>query len=157
MSYPGPSLSANEILLQLKHLITRPRTTRRSEDDEEERQHLVAWEHNPPQSLHHLPPLPPLEAWSSSASGLDDLTLLHCYSLIAQEILSSLPFPTRLLGPDDLRLVDGLPVAAGRFADILEATHEGRRVVLKVYRCYRSFDVNRVLAVRRGSPRRVYC
>lgn len=156
MSYPEPNLSV-KILLQAKHLITRSRTTRRSEDDEEERQHLVGLEHHPPQSLHHLPPLPQLEVWSSPASGPDGITLLHRYSLIAQEILLSLPYTTYLLGADDLRLVDKLPVAAGRFTDILEATYDGRRVVVKVYRCYMSFDVNRVMTVRCGCLCRVCC
>ena len=157
MSYPGPNHPAKEILLQAKHLIIRPRTARRSEDNEEERQHLVAREHIPLQSLYYPPPLPQLEVWSLSVSGLDDATLLHRCSLIAQEILKSLPSPTHLQAADDLRLVGTLPVAAGGFADILEATHKGRRVVLKVYRCYRSFDVNRIVTVRCGSLCRVYC
>jgi len=157
MSSPGPNLSAKKIILQAKQLITRPRTARGSEDDEEERQHLVVLERDPPPSLHYLPPLPQLDVWSSSASDPDDVTLLHRYSLITREILLSLPSPIRLLRADDLRLVEKLPVAAGGFTDILEATHDGRRVVLKSYRCYRSFDVNRVVTVRCGGLCRVYC
>ena len=155
MSYPGPNLSAKEILLQAKYFITGPRTIRGSEDDEEERQHLVIRE--PPQSLHSLPPLPQLEVWSSPALDLDGIVLLYRCSLIAQEILLSLPSPTRLLSAGDLKLVEKLPVGAGRFTDILEATYDGRRVVLKVYRCYRSFDVNRVMTVRCGHLCQICC
>jgi len=154
MSYP-----AKEILLQAKHLITRPRTTRRYVGDEEERQHSVAWEHNSPRSPHSPPPLPQLElgARRSLAPGLDNVTLSHRYSLIAQGILSSLPSSIRVLGAHDLTIEDKPPVGAGGFTDILEATHDGRRVVLKVYRCYESFDVDRVATVRCGGLCRVYC
>ena len=150
MYYPGPNLSPKEIILQAKYLISRPRATRGSEDDEEERQPLVIREHPPPQPFRHLPPLPQLEFGSSPTSGLDDVALLHRYFLIVKQLLSSLPFPTRLLDAEDLRLEGGLPAAAGGFTDILEATHEGRRVVLKVHRCYSSFDVNQVATVRCG-------
>ena len=157
MSYPGPNRSAKEILLQAKHLISRPNTTRRSENDEEERQHLVPQEHPPPQCLHRLAPLPRLDVGSSPTLALDDVTLLNRYFLIAQEILSSLQFFTRSLGKDDLRLVGGPPIAAGRFADVRKATHEGRTAALKEYRCYRSFDLNQVATVRCGCLFRVHC
>jgi len=153
MSYSGPNPSAKKVIPQVRHLIHRLRTTRRSEGDEEERQHLVVLEPPSPRPLHHLLPLPRLEVGSSD---LDDITILYRYFLFAQEILSSLPSPTHLLGAEDIRLLVKRPVAAGRFTDIWEATHEGRRVVLKEYRYYRTFDVNQIATVRCGRLRRVY-
>lgn len=39
-------------------------------------------------------------------------------------------------------------MAAGGSANIYEATYDGRKVVLKSHRCYVSFDVAQVIAVR---------
>jgi prephenate dehydrogenase len=67
---------------------------------------------------------------------------------MAQDLRSSLPSTCRWLGPEIVEIVGGHPMAAGRFADIWEGKHNGRKVVLKSYRCYTSFDVAQVVAVR---------
>jgi hypothetical protein len=76
------------------------------------------------------------------------MAILQSYMLMAQELLPSLPPLCCSLGPEDVKLVGEYPVAAGGFADILEATHDGRRVSLKSYRCYKSFDVAQIIVVR---------
>ena len=140
------------------HLISRLRPVRPSQDNEEEREPLIVKEYPPLQSLHR-PVLSPsqLDVESSPTSGVDDAALSQHYMLVAQGKLSSLTSPARSLGPGDIRLAGKHPVAAGGFADILEATYQGRKVVLKAYRCYRSFDVAQVATVRCGPLRRVYC
>ena len=80
---------------------------------------------------------------------LDNLPLSQYCAQMARELLLSLPSAYHSLGPEDLKLVGKHPMAAGGSADIWEGTHEGRKVVLKSYRCYRvSFDVAQVIAVR---------
>ena len=150
MSRSRTNPPAKEILLQLKHLVSHLRWVRRSQDEEEEREHLLAEEYPAPnaQPLHCLSPPPQLEAGSSLTSGLDDATLTKQYAAMAQELLSFLPFPCRLLGPEDIKLVGKYPIAAGRFADLWEGTYNGTKTVLKSYRCYVSFDAARVIAVR---------
>jgi len=59
-----------------------------------------------------------------------------------------MPSTLRWLSPEDVELVGEHPVAAGGFANIWQAIHDGRRVVLKSYRRSMSFDVARVIAVR---------
>jgi hypothetical protein len=157
MSYSKQTLSAKEALLHPKRLVSRLRTTRISHDDGEETERLVVEECSAAQPL--LPTLPQLEIEtpSTSDSGLDEETLLHQCALIAREILSSLPHPTRLLGTDDIKFTTGHPVAAGGFTNILEATHDGRRVIVKEYRCYMSFDLAQVATVRCGRLCRANC
>ena len=70
------------------------------------------------------------------------------YAQMVQEHLSPLPSPYRWLDLEDVQLVRRHPIAAGGFADIYEATYDGRKVVLKAYRPYISFDVAQVIAVR---------
>jgi len=97
----------------------------------------------------HLPPLPSQpEVMNSPTSDLDDVTLLRRYAQMAREHLSTLPSSCPLLSPEDVELVGGRPVAAGGFSDIRKAKRDGRNVVLKAYRCYRSFDIAQVFAVR---------
>ena len=62
------------------------------------------------------------------------------------------------LGPEDVALMGGHPTAAGEFADIWGAIHDGRNVVLKSYRCSTLSSVAQVVDVRRNHDlRRVYC
>jgi len=59
-----------------------------------------------------------------------------------------MPSPYRWLDPEDIKLVGEHPIGAGGFANIWEVTHNGRKAVLKSYRCYVSSDVTQVVAVR---------
>ena len=67
---------------------------------------------------------------------------------MAQDRRSSLPYACHWLGPEDIEIVGERPMGAGGFADIWEGTHNGRKIVLKSYRCYISFDAAQVVAVR---------
>jgi len=108
-----------------------------------------------PQSPHHPPPPPQLVAGSSLA--LEDVSLSEDYTQMAQGLSSFLPSACHWLDPRDVKLVGERPMAAGGFANIWEGTHGNRDVILKSYRCYVSFDVAQVVAVRRNrSLCRVY-
>ena len=149
MSRSGTNFSAKEVLLRLQRLLSRLRTIPLSEDGGEEREYLLAGEYPTPnaQPLHHLSPPPQLEIKGFPISDLDDTTLTQQYAAMVQELLSSLPYPYRLLSPEDVKLVSEHPIAAGRFANLLVGTYKGRKVGLKEYRCYVSFDINQVVAV----------
>jgi serine/threonine protein kinase len=68
-----------------------------------------------------------------------------------------LPFDYNCLNPLDVAVISDRPIAAGGFANILEATHRGRKVILKSYRHHEASDVPQVIAVRcNGSLRQVY-
>jgi len=103
--------------------------------------------HPPPQPPHYLSRSSQLEVESSPTPDLDDAPSPKSHGQAAQGIRSSLPSTRRWLGPEDINLVGEHPIAAGGFADIYEATHNGCKVVLKSYRCYESFDIARVIAV----------
>ena len=92
-------------------------------------------------------PRPQLGATNLLAPNLDDICPLQRYVQMAQEHLSPLPSPYRWLGVGDVKLVCGRPIAAGGFADVYEATYDGRNVVLKSYRPYMLFDAAQVVAV----------
>lgn len=66
---------------------------------------------------------------------------------MAQDLRPSLPFTCHWLDPNEVNLVDERPIAAGGFANVYEATHDGRKVILKSYRPYVLFDVAQVVAV----------
>ena len=100
------------------------------------------------QPLHHSPPPPQHEARNSHAPGLDNAYLSRRYAQMARDILSSLPSTCRRLGPEKVKIVNEHPIAAGGFANVLQGILDGRKVVLKSYRCYVSFDVPQVVAVR---------
>ena len=147
MSHSGTNLFA---ILRSKRLVSGFCAIRWSQEDSEETEPLIFKEHLTPhaQSFYPMSPPPQLEVKSPSTLDPDDASLTQRYALVAQDLLSSLPFPYRFLSPEDIELIDDRPVAAGGFADIWKATHGGRRVMLKSYRCYReSFDVARVVAV----------
>ena len=78
------------------------------------------------------------------------------YARLAQERISSLPPPYRWLDPEDVKFIGEHPVAAGGFANVYEATHDGRKVMLKSYRPYMSFDIARVVAVCCNDSLRLY-
>ena len=81
---------------------------------------------------------------------LDGVSLPQHYAGMVQDLRSSLPPGCRWLGSDDINLISERPSAAGGFADIYDAMQGGRKVILKSYRCYRSFEVAEVVAVRRS-------
>ena len=88
-------------------------------------------------------------------SDIHDTALsLHC-ARIAQELPPPLLSHYPLLNPRDIKLTSQHPIAAGGFADAWEATYDGRRVVLKSYRCYVSFDVTRTVTVCCGRLQQV--
>jgi len=150
MSYSTLNLSAKEAFLQPKRLVSYLRTIHRSQDDGGEREHLVAGEDRAPQSLRHPVPLPLLqfEAKSSCSPDLDGICLSQRHAQIAQGILLSLLCCR--LGPGDVILVSGCPVGGGGFADVYDATHNGRKVVLKSYHRYVSFNIAQVATVCRN-------
>lgn len=150
MSRSGTIPFTKKVLLQSKCLASGLRTTRRSQDDGEEKERLIAEEFFAPQSLHRPSPSPQLGVTNPPTSDLDDVILLQHYAQIARELLLTPPFSCSLLSPEDVELMDGQPVAAGGFSDIRKAKNNGRDVVLKEYRCYRLFDIAQVLAVRCG-------
>ena len=135
------------ILLLSKRLVPGLHTIQRSQDDAEEREHLVGGESIVQETIHRQSPPQQLEDMGSPASYLGDVTLLQRYAQMAQDLRPSLPLAC-WLGPEDVKLTREHPIAAGRFSNIWEATHNGRKVALKDYRCYVSFDVARVAAVR---------
>jgi len=100
------------------------------------------------QSLPHPPPPPQRHARSSPTPGLDDACLSQRYAQMAWGFLLSSPPACHWLGPGEVRIIGEHPIAAGGFANVWEGTHDGRKVVLKSYRCYLSFDVTNVVAVR---------
>ena len=155
MNRSGTNILA-EVLLRLDRLVSHLRTTRQSQDVEEERECLLAEECSPPDPppVHCLSPPSQLEARSSATSDLDDTTLTQRYAAMAWEPLLPLPFPYRLLGPEEVKLLGEHPIASGRFANLWVAMYKGREVGLKEYRCYVSFDIDQVIAV---SCNRCFC
>jgi len=82
------------------------------------------------------------------------MSLSGGYAQTFQDLRSSIPSNCRWLAPEDIKPVGEHQIAAGEFANIWEATHDGRKVVLKSY-CYSmTSDVARIVAVRyiRGLP-----
>ena len=59
-----------------------------------------------------------------------------------------MPSACRWLSPEDVKLNGEYQIAAGGFADIWEATHGGRKVILKSYRYSMTSDVTQIVAVR---------
>ena len=129
-------------------LLSRFRASRRKEAS-------VPGECPVPQFLHRPPSLPQFEAMNSPPDSTN-ISLSQHYAQMAQDLRSSLPSTCRWFGPGDVNLVSERQIAAGGFADVYEATQGGRKVVLKSYRCYLSFDVTEVIAVGLFSLCRVY-
>lgn len=143
---------AKKIRLQSKSLVSGFRITQEPQEDSEERERLV--DLIEPTVRHQSLP-PQLKVMSSPTSDLDGVTLLQRYVQMAREFLSFLPSPCLLLSPEDIELMGKQPVAAGGSADILKGKHDGRKVVLKAYRCYRFCDITQVV-VRRDRLRQVH-
>ena len=101
-----------------------------------------------PHSLHHLPGSPQLQVARLSTPGLDAITLSQHCSQIAHVLQPFMPHTCRWLSPEDVKLIGDHPIAAGGFADIWEAVHDGRKVVLKSRRCYVLFDIAQAARVR---------
>ena len=101
-----------------------------------------------PQSLYPRPLPPQLETGSLPTPDSDYISLSQHYAQMAQDLRSSLPPACHWLIPEEVDVVGEHPIAAGGFADIYEGIHNGRKVVLKSFRCYLSFNVAEVVAVR---------
>ena len=148
MSRSRTNLPARISLLQPKRFVPGLRNARRPQDDSEEREHLIAEEHATSQ-LPRRPLSPPqLDARGSTPPDMDDAYLSRCYAQMAQDIIPSLPPTCLRLSPEDVIFISERPIAAGGFTNIHEATHAGRRAVLKSHRCYVSFDIAQVIEVR---------
>ncbi|KAF9645215.1 kinase-like protein [Thelephora ganbajun] len=105
------------------------------------RKFSVVEEHPSVQPLRRLLTPSRLEVGGSPTPGSNDITLSQRYARMAQDsVRSSTSLVCRWLSPGDVKLLDGKPMAAGGSADIWEATHDGRRVVVKSYRYYTTFD-----------------
>ena len=113
--------------------------------DDDEREHQVVREPPVPPSLNYRSSLQyELEAESLNFTLTDNIALPHEPSTSTdQELLPPLQSPFPLLDPYDIGLMGEHPIASGGFADIWEASHHGRKVVLKSYRCYETLDVAR--------------
>jgi len=70
------------------------------------------------------------------------------YARTAQDLRLALSPICRWLDSGEIKLIGEHPIAAGGFANIWEAVHGGRKVVLKSYRCYMTSNVTQVVAVR---------
>ena len=76
------------------------------------------------------------------------ISLSRHYSQVARLLRSFMPPTCHGLSQEDVTPIGGHPVTAGGFADIWEAMYDGRKVVLKSYRCYVMFDVLHAARVR---------
>ena len=108
----------------------------------------VADEHPLSQPLDRTPETPRLKVGSSHTPSLSGVSPSQHYAQMAQNLRSSMPFPCRWLDPEDIKLVGEHPIGAGGFANIWKATRNGRKAVLKSYRCSISSDIAEVVAVR---------
>ena len=101
------------------------------------------------QPLDRLLETPLLKVRSLRTPALSGVSPSRRYAQMAQDLrYSSMSFTCHWLEPGDIKLVGKHPIGAGGFADILEVTHNGRKAVLKSYRCYVSSDVTQAVAVR---------
>ena len=154
MSPSGTKSSARKVLIHPNRLLSRLRATRRLENEGEEGERLVVGSSLIPLALD--PPSSP-RLRSSPIEDLDSVTLAYRYPRMVPQLLQSLPSPYPLLNPNGVELTDKHPIAAGGFTDIWGANYDGRRVVLKSYRQYVSFDVAQAVTVCRGRRWRTSC
>lgn len=98
-------------------------------------------------SLGLLPPVPRVEARNPHTPDLFGMYLSQRYTQIAQGIQSSIPPAYRFLCPQGTKIVGEHPIGAGLSANVWEATHDNRKVVLKSYRYDISSDVAQIIAV----------
>ena len=139
---------AKQVLLRSQRFVSALRTIRRPQGDGEERERLIGEEPSVLETIRRQQLPSRIQLISSPTFDLNDVALLHRYAQVARDLRSSLPPSYRWLGPEHVKFICERPVAAGGFADIWEATYNGRKVMLKLYRCYVSFDVAQVAAVR---------
>jgi len=123
-------------------------TFRRANEVDEEERHLLNEEHFASPSPDYPLALSHLEGGDLSALDLDSVPAYQRYVLVAQGLRSSLPSTHRWLHQGDLRIIGEHPVAAGGFANIWEGVLNGRKVMVKSYRCYVLFDHVQVISVR---------
>jgi hypothetical protein len=107
--------------------------------------YLVVGGHPSPQPL---PAPSQSEVRGSPTLHLNGISPPQHYTQMAQGLRSSLPSTCRWLGPEEVKIVGEYPIGAGGFADIWEGTLDGHKVAVKLYRCYMSFNVTEVVAVR---------
>jgi len=100
-----------------------------------------------PQPLHRLPIPPRFDVGHSPAPDSNERSPSQCYAQMAQDLRPSLQSACPWFSPEDVELIGNHPIAAGGFSDIWEGMYAGRKVVLKSYRCYMSFNVTQVIAV----------
>lgn len=100
-----------------------------------------------PQLFHRLLTPPLLEVAGLPAPGLDVISLSQHHAQIARVLQPLTSSACPWLSTEDLKLIGVHPIAAGGFADILEATYDGRKVVLKSYRCHMMTEVAHVVRV----------
>ena len=123
-------------------LLTRFRAPRRGESP-------IVGEGPPPHPFHRPPAPPRLEVKSSLTSDLNHTSLTQYYAQVTRDLRSSLPSTCHWFGPADIALTREHPIASGQLANVYEAKHDGRPVMLKFYRCYVSkFDIAQIVAVR---------
>ena len=135
-------------LVPPKQLFSRLCDSYTFQDDGEEREPLIVGGSALLPSPHRPLSFRNLNVKSLPISDIDGVTISQQYAQMVQEILPYLPSHYPLLDPHDVKLTGEHLVSAGGFADIWEATHAGRKVVLKSYRCYISFDVAQAITVR---------
>ena len=136
------------VLPQPIRFVARLRETfRRPHGVDEEERHLMSEEPPSPQSPNY-PLLLSLLGGGDSSTIDSDVPPCEGYIRLVQELRSSLPPTHSWLNPVDVRITHAHPVAAGGFADILEgALLDGRKIILKSYRCYVVFDHAQVISV----------
>jgi len=97
----------------------------------------------------HPPGIPRLKVGGShNTPALSGISLSKHYAQVAQNLRSSMSSTCRWLDPEDIELVGEHPIGAGGSANIWEVIYNGRKVVLKSYRCYVSSNVAQLVAVR---------
>ena len=99
-------------------------------------------------SIHRSLAPPQLGARGSLSPDSNDISLPRRHARMAQKLRPSLPSTCHWLNPEDVDLIGEHPAGAGASANIYEATHGGRRVVLKSYRRCMLSDVTQTVAVR---------
>ena len=108
----------------------------------------VVDEHPSSRPPHCPPETPRLKVGSSPTPALSGISLSQRYAQMAQDLRPSMSFACRWLDPEDIKLVGEHPISAGGFTNIWEVIHNGRKAVLKSYRCYASSDVTQAVTVR---------
>ena len=81
-------------------------------------------------------------------SAADDELPYEHYSDAVQQLLSLLPPNCALFKVDEVKVFGDVPLEAGGYADLWEATLCGRDVIQKTYRRYETSDVESIFRVR---------